>query len=226
MCKTTVSQHLARFFRNCYNEHMNENKNQKQCSVPGCRQVVRCRELCQSHYYWQRRHPNEDVLKSDFTPKSDRNPICAIESCNDPIYGKGYCRRHWNRIYTKAKVAIDSPFRNTISENEEKRSKLSNGYVEVIFYFQGKRKRMMEHRLVMERHLGRELLPHETVHHKNGIRDDNRIENLELWSTGQPAGQRVLDKLAWAREIIALYATDEESGKLGDGRQGAHAVTA
>lgn len=59
--------------------------------------------------------------------------------------------------------------------------------------------------MVMEAHLGRALLPEETVHHKNGVRHDNRLENLELWSSSHPPGQRVEDRVAWAREILALY---------------------
>jgi HNH endonuclease len=65
--------------------------------------------------------------------------------------------------------------------------------------------RIREHVFIMSEHLKRPLKKGESVHHKNGDRLDNNIENLELWVVGQPPGQRVEDKIKWAMDFLENY---------------------
>jgi hypothetical protein len=67
---------------------------------------------------------------------------------------------------------------------------------------------VFEHILVAEELLGRYLVEGESVHHINGVRDDNRPENLELWTRPQPSGVRVSDAIPWARRTYELYVAD------------------
>ena len=69
----------------------------------------------------------------------------------------------------------------------------------------GKKHAIMEHRYVMQNHLGRELYPEETVHHRDGNRQHNKIENLELFSSRHGPGQRVIDKVQFAIDMLRLY---------------------
>jgi hypothetical protein len=123
---------------------------------------------------------------------------CKIEKCpNGPPFIRGLCNTHYQRAQRcgdENYIPYMAP-RGTGFTNKQ-------GYRVVSI---GNGNKIKEHRLVMEQHLGRKLLPEENVHHKNGNRSDNRIENLELWSTRQLPGKRVKDLIAYAKEILKLY---------------------
>lgn len=118
------------------------------------------------------------------------------------------CPMHYERMRTHGTYGGVNTTRNDRPRINGKSVDV-NGYVRISSAgITGNKGLLLEHRHIMEKHLGRPLLKHENVHHINGVRHDNRIENLELWSKSQPSGQRAKDKLAYAREIIALYGDD------------------
>lgn len=124
---------------------------------------------------------------------------CAVDGCGRMNYSKGLCCMHYGRKRTTGEVGEADPRRKAAGDNVWRWVDGEHGYAYLTFPGARARK-VLEHRHVMSQHLGRELHAWENVHHINGIRDDNRIENLELWVKPQPAGQRAEDLAAWVAE--------------------------
>jgi hypothetical protein len=74
----------------------------------------------------------------------------------------------------------------------------------------GEHRGKLEHRYVYETHYGIKLKTHQNIHHINGNRLDNHIENLELWDTSQPGGQRIEDKILYYHSLINEYKNHPE----------------
>ena len=143
---------------------------------------------------YQRRYYQE-VQKHK--PRNYRKDTCA---CGNPKGVKNKTCRSCFRL--------QSPSGDESHRFKGGKHRTKAGYVNVLI---DKRKYKLEHRIIMEEHLGRPLREHENVHHINGIKHDNRIENLELWTTSQPTGQRVEDKIRWAKQILEEYKDYEDN---------------
>lgn len=130
------------------------------------------------------------------------------DGCDENIFQSGLCALHVGRFYRTGDVG---PVERLHHDHGGDWHPDANGYI--IRHRQINNGTELQHRFVMEQMLGRPLLSVENVHHINGVRDDNRPENLELWSKAQPTGQRVVDKVAWAIELLALYQPDVLSKK-------------
>lgn len=171
-----------------------------ECNVEDCTKQVKSRGLCSKH--WKRWHKHGDVDYVGYRGKRRIHEFCTIEDCLKPHHSGGYCQMHHRRwaIYGDPQVVSRNPAKykgakyKVVMAPDHPNAKADGS--------------ILEHRLVMSQILGRPLYPNENVHHKNGDGFDNRPENLEIWNTAQPAGQRPADKVEYAIMILEMYAPE------------------
>jgi HNH endonuclease len=126
-----------------------------------------------------------------------------IEGCDRPHEARGFCNKHYLRFRKYGDPLHVEHFRGAghihpkgyrLLYRPSHPNASRQGYV-------------LEHVAVMAEAVGRPLRKDERVHHKNGQRADNRLQNLELWSIAHPSGQRVVDLVAFAREVLERYGS-------------------
>jgi hypothetical protein len=176
----------------------------KFCSVDDCDRKQDARGYCKKHYSRFRRWGDPLIVKYH-----KGNGSCLVEGCTNKYHSKGYCNKHSARL---------TRYGDPLGKPESRRSN-GNGYIDrngyIILYApenpnSSKTGKLMEHRMVMSNFIGRTLYKDETVHHKNGIRNDNRIENLELMVKYHPIGQKPEHLVLWAEEILDRYGGERK----------------
>jgi hypothetical protein len=216
-------KHLAQGFCSaCYQGKRNSGELDKkppvnsgnQCSVDGCEKDAKTKGFCIAHY--------EKFLKYGdplaYAPRRTGGP-CKVAGCDGISIARGMCRACYSYWQTHGEGA--SRFVALAKRQSDRVD--DQGYVQSYAPEHPnarKSKRVPKHRLVMSEFLGRPLKANENVHHINGNKSDNNLDNLELWVTTQPKGQRPQDLIKYAKRILRTYAADgKKLEKIGQNRQ-------
>lgn len=186
-------------------------KRDEDCLVEGCMSPTLARQMCTLHY---NRSMKGVPIGGPALRMRQSDQDCSIPDCARKARARGFCDPHYKRWLFNGDPLKSRPRKKRVGPRGSGpggKSKTAQGYVNLYWPEHPNARpdgKVLEHTVIMSESISRPLLADENVHHKNGIRDDNRIENLELWTKCQPAGKRVVDLIEYAKQIIKRYGED------------------
>lgn len=181
------------------------------CEVKDCDGIHQAKGYCQKHYYRYKRYGDPHRVTQANGPKKTK---CLVEGCGDnhKAITKGYCAKHYYRFRKFGDPLIGGRNKSGYINSAGYVIRTAPSWLRPSMEKRGRKTfEMLEHRIVMAEYLGRPLEEDETVHHKNGIRHDNRIENLELRNGNHGQGATIEDKINYARYILNRYEKEYET---------------
>lgn len=138
--------------------------------------TIFCSRECYLEYYRKKNTAICPVCGKTYKRKRSSNKVCSSE-----------CARKYNSMNAKHKVYME------------------NGYLVEHKKGYNKKGNVKQHRRIMEEYLGRPLNPDEIVHHINGIKTDNRIENLQVMTWSEHSSMHRKEEIANGKHLFGGY---------------------